>query len=120
MNTNTVHTTGIASHPGIVGDAYVASLRVTMKGDVLSDSLTLDGPLFEHLLGLLQMRHIAFEPQTRILRAHSSRAAMIVQRLDRLRDVIEAGEDDHPGICDAAQRLREIAEMADTVSWSVA
>lgn len=120
MQTNIVNSTVTHAASGIVADAYVASLRVTMRGDVVSDSVTMDGTVFEELLGILQARQLAFEPRTRRFRAHSVKAVLIVQRLDRLSAVVAAADDEHPGIAEAAYRLREIAELSDNVSWALA
>lgn len=103
-----------ATSSGIVGDAYVASLTVTLAGDGTRQRLEMDGLSFEQLMTALEMRPAAFESRTRAFRAHHTSARTLIQRMDRLRTVLERT----PALLDASIRLRDIAEMSDHVAWS--
>lgn len=101
----------------LAGDAYVSALNVVTTGDATGQRLELGGDLFRELLSVLQMQQLAFEPKTRAFRPHSTNAAMVVQRIDRLWSTLCDHAD--PAIADAAERLRMIAEVSTKISWTL-
>ena len=108
-----------ATSPGARGVACAQPGAVTIQGDFPSDRTSMTMEVFEELLNRLQMRQLAFEPCSRTFRPHSVKALTVLQRLRRLQDSIQEGDAKCPGLGSAADRLVEIAEMSDTISWTV-
>lgn len=105
-----------AASAAIAGEAYVASLRIEISGDGTGQRVQLDGRTFESVMLALQIRQLAFETRTRAFRAHSMPALTLTQKIDRLRPAIEAL--DNPEALTAVDRLRDIAELSNEVSWT--
>jgi len=115
---STMPTAGQAAAGAIAGDAYLASVTVVMTGDGTSRRVTMSGTTFEQLMTAIEMRPQAFEQRTRIVRPHHATAITLMQRIDRRWASIDAL--DNPDLSRAAEALRELAELSDTVAWAVA
>lgn len=109
----------VISNPSAHAPTGAPEGAVLLQGDFPSDRMSITMPVFEELLGHMQMRQLAFEPCSRTFRPHSAKALTILQRLKRLQGTIAASESRCPGITEAAERLTEITEMSDTISWSM-
>lgn len=95
------------------GDAYVGSLRIEFVADD-GETLALDGHDFEDLMGVIGLRHLAFDARTRALKDGQVKAANLLARIDRNWSSI-----DMLGaiVSSIAGDVQALAKGAETISW---
>lgn len=101
---------------GDEGDAYVASLAITVSVDGQPVG-TLPGDVFEAIVTSMRVRHLAFHPRTRAFTAGSMKAPALVAAIDRNWSSIDGFAIEVDGLREAAQALRDAANGKSGVSW---